>query len=86
MIVQSDRFLSGETIAVLPITSDRGGMAYLRMPLFASPDLPLTKQSYVVIERINAVRRQRIGKIIGRLSDVEMQTLEGRLTVFLGLG
>jgi mRNA interferase MazF len=86
VIMQSDTFLSGATVTVLPITSDQGGMAYLRVPLSESPDLTLAKPSYVVVERISAVRRKRIGKIIGRLSDAEMQILEARLTVFLGLG
>jgi mRNA interferase MazF len=86
VILQSDSFLSGETVTVVPITSDQGGMVYLRLPVSANSDLALARQSYVMVERISAVRRNRIGKVIGRLSDAEMQILEARLMVFLGFG
>jgi hypothetical protein len=47
--------------------------------------LPLSSISWIAVDKLSAVRRTRIGAVIGCLSQPDMQRLNGALAVLLGL-
>ena len=54
------------------------------MPLHPGAMLPLERPSWVTVEKLSAVRRDRIGSQLGRLSEAELRILTQRLVVLLG--
>jgi mRNA interferase MazF len=46
----------------------------------------LRTASWIAVDKITTVRRDRIGPLIGRLSPEDVQRLNGAIVVFLGLG
>ena len=60
--------------------------AVTRLPVGPSPELPLDRASWIVVDKISTVRRNRIGRRIGCLSQTDLQRLNSSIAVFLGLG
>jgi hypothetical protein len=46
----------------------------------------LKRTSWIEVDMITAVRRSRIGPIIGRINNADLVRLNGALTIFLGIG
>lgn len=86
IVVQSEKFRGGNTITVVPLTSDPGGYSYARVPVTPTEALPLAGPCFAMIERITTVRRAKVRGPIGQVSASELDLLDGRLMVFLGLG
>ncbi len=86
VIVQSDVFGTLDSVTICPLTSVASEAPVIRLPIDASPALSLERASWVAVDKITTVRRNRIGASLGRLSAVELQRLNGALAVFLGLG
>jgi mRNA interferase MazF len=86
LVVQSDAFRHAPTVPILPITSD-GQMdaPLLHIPVPADKTTGLTVQSWAKIELLAAVRRRRIGQVIGHADDATMLAVNRALAVFLGL-
>jgi mRNA interferase MazF len=66
LVVQSDAFRDAPTVPILPITSD-GQMdaPLLHIPVPADKATGLSVPSWATTELIVAVRRRRIGQVIG---------------------
>ena len=50
------------------------------------PGTGLERSSWVMIDKLTAVGRNQIGKVIGRADDATMLAINRALAVFLGLG
>lgn len=57
----------------------------LRLTIEPSDVNGLNKPSQVMVDKLQAVRRERIGKTIGRLSDKELLELNRLLAMVIGL-
>jgi mRNA interferase MazF len=86
VVVQEDVFDALDSVTVCPLTAQDAGEAVTRLPVGPSPELPLDRASWIVVDKISTVRRNRIGRRIGCLSQGDLQRLNSSIAVFLGLG
>jgi mRNA interferase MazF len=84
LVVQADRFDANDSIAVCPITTD-ATESLLRIPIDPSAENGLTTSSRIMIDKITAVRRTKLGRRVGALTDAEMVAVSRSLMVFLGI-
>lgn len=57
----------------------------LRMTIESSPENGLQKPCQIMVDKLQTVRRERIGQIIGKLSDKELLELNRLLAMVVGL-
>lgn len=84
VVVQSELFHDTGSIAVCLLTTQQTGAPLLRVPVEARPSTGLSQASRIAVEKLTTVRRERIGKVIGRISDDAAVALNRSLAVFLG--
>ena len=84
LVIQSD-LIETLSVVVLPLTSDLRNYGFLRVRV--EPELAngLTKTSQVMIDKITALPRERVGAVIGRISDQQMKEVERGLRIFLAI-
>ena len=87
VIVQADAFAERATVTICPITSVAAASPLFRIPLAPSRSLPLERQSWVEVDLITTVRRNRVSaEPIGRMSDDGIVRLNVSIAVYLGIG
>ncbi|MGQ2970608.1 MAG: type II toxin-antitoxin system PemK/MazF family toxin [Allorhizobium sp.] len=86
LIIQSDRFADTGTVTVLLVTSTDVEAPLLRVLVQADAENGLIQPSWVMIDKAMSVKRERIGRVIGRVRDETMLTVTRNLAVFLGMG
>lgn len=84
VVVQSELFHDTGSIAVCLLTTQETGAPLLRVPIQVTAESGLARSSRIAVEKLTSVRRDRIGAIIGRISDDEAMALNRSLAVFLG--
>jgi len=87
VIVQTD--LVNDThssIVVCPITSHLQDAELFRITIEPSSDNGLQKTSQIMVDKIVAVRRDKIREGIGKLDERLMIRLQSSLALWLGLG
>jgi mRNA interferase MazF len=85
LVIQSDLFESLGSVTVLPVTSELRATPLLRISVEPSAANGLRKQSQVMIDKIQTVPRDKVGKTIGRLHQDLFVAVDRALAVFLGL-
>jgi len=86
LVVQADLFNDiHASIIVCLLTSDRQDAPLLRIDIEQGPDTGLQARSQVMVDKIVTLRRERIGRIIGRLDDQTMIRINRSLALVLGL-
>lgn len=86
VVVQADLFNpTHASILVLPITSHRIDTPLFRVPVSATKKNGLRVKSEVMVDKVTALRRDRIRKQIGRLSDRDTKQCETALRTMLAL-
>ena len=86
LIVQADAFNAHHpAITVCPITSEISGDSLYRIPVSASDETNLLADSEIEIDLVQSVRRERIGRRIGRASDETMFLADQALRRWLAL-
>ena len=83
LVVQSDRFVEHPSITVLPITSHRVQAPLLRVDV--GLECGVERPSQIQIDKPQTPRRERIGKVIGRVDDATLVAVNRAMAVFLGL-
>ena len=86
VVVQADHFDGTESLVVCPLTSQPRDAELLRIQLAPHPGSGLQQPSWVMVDKLTAVRRDRVRGVIGRPSDEELLALNRSLAVFLGFG
>ncbi|NBB79939.1 MAG: type II toxin-antitoxin system PemK/MazF family toxin [Verrucomicrobia bacterium] len=85
LIIQSDLFNpTHPSVALLPITSHLLETPLFRIPIDKSPGNGLSQPSQIMIDKITAVRRDRIRKRIGQVSPALLIEIEASVLRFLG--
>lgn len=84
LVIQSDLFDAHPSITVLPVTSELREAPLFRIRVEPADDNGLRRTSEVMVDKIQTVARERIGKAIGRLDDESMLAVNRALAVFLG--
>jgi mRNA interferase MazF len=85
VIIQVDRFDTTSTVIVVPLTSAIEGAPILR------PDVPPTAgnglrlPSQAMIDKISAISRAKIGRVVGQMEDEVMTAITRSVALVLGL-
>lgn len=85
LVIQSERFEEVGTVAVLLISGTLVDAPLIRPTVEPSPENGLRKPSQVMVDKIMAVKKDRLGPAFGRLGDETMLSVTRSLAVFLGL-
>jgi mRNA interferase MazF len=84
IVVQADIYLGLEFITLVPLTSHVLAFVTLRILLEPSPTNGLRRVSQAMIDKVGAVPREKVGPVIGHLSDDDISRVNRALAVFLG--
>jgi mRNA interferase MazF len=86
VVVQGDKFAAGlSTIFVCPISSDLQAGLSLRPLIEAAPENGLRLRSQIMTDKLVALRRDRIRRVIGRIDTETSERLDSALLLVLGL-
>jgi len=86
IIVQGDEFTAGlSTIFVCPVSSDLQDRFLLRPLIEVSPENGLRLRSQIMTDKLVALRRDRIWRVIGRIDVETSERLDRALLLVLGL-
>lgn len=86
LVIQAEAFnMHHPAITVCPITSFETGDILYRVPIPRSDENGLLADSEIEIDLIQAIRRERIGSVIGTASDEIMFTVDQALRRWLAL-
>jgi mRNA interferase MazF len=85
VIVQSDAFDATASITVCPVTSERPDAAFARIKVEPNERNGLRFDSHLMVDKITTVRKQKLGRRVGRLAPSEVRSLNQAIMVFLGL-
>ena len=86
LIVQSDELTQSESIVVCPFTSGLEFASSHRVVIHPTPANGLRSASVLMVEKIQAVRRDKCSRAIGALALEDMAAVEAQLAFILGLG
>ena len=85
VIVQDDRFDDNDSIVVCPLTTDPTAAPIFRLPLQPSTRNGLKAPCRMMVDKVTAVPRSRLGRLVGSLASEDMKALNRAIFVFLGL-
>jgi mRNA interferase MazF len=85
VLVQDDRFDGTASIAVCAFTTDPTEAPLLRLLIEPSEENGLEAPSRIMVDKITAVSKDKLGRRIGRLADEDLVRLNRALLLFLGL-
>jgi len=86
VIIQSDIFNETHaSIVVCLVTSDRQDAPLFRIDVQPSETTGLKMASQIMVDKIVALRRERIDQHIGRINDETLIRLNRSLALFIGL-
>jgi mRNA interferase MazF len=85
VIVQDERFSETDSIAVCPLTTDSTSIPLFRIVVDPNSTNGLATVSQLMVDKLSAIPRTRLGRRIGRLDDATMLRLNRAITVFLGI-
>ncbi len=86
VVIQTDSLAVIDTVLVCLISSAVRDSPLHRLSIPADEATGLREASQVMVDKIFAVRRDKCGKIIGRLDDATMLALGPLLTFVVGMG
>lgn len=86
LVVQSDAFNpTHASIVICPITSLLVDAPLFRPTMRPSADNGLQVPSQIMIDKVMAIKRERIGRVIGRASGAAMREADRALRAWLAL-
>jgi len=85
LVVQSDLFNETHpSVSVAPVTGTIVDAPLFRLTLDPSPTNGLRSVSQIMIDKMTALRRDRIGQTIGKLDDSTMIRVNRAIALWLG--
>ncbi|MDR5647907.1 type II toxin-antitoxin system PemK/MazF family toxin, partial [Burkholderia cenocepacia] len=85
LVVQSDLFAEHPSVTLLLMSSAMVDAPLIRITVVPSEQNGLRMPSQIAVDKMFTVRREKIGRPIGRLEDELMVAVNRSLLVFLGL-
>ncbi|HUB44780.1 MAG TPA: type II toxin-antitoxin system PemK/MazF family toxin [Acetobacteraceae bacterium] len=86
LVLRSDRFGGHTLVTLLAFTSTITDAPSLRVTVEPTARNGLQYRSQAMIDHIQSVRVQRIGRIIGQLAAADVQAIASAVAVYLGFG
>ena len=85
LILQDDAFAATDSVIVALMTTDPTAAPLLRLPVTPDATNNLSQPCSVMVDKILAVPRAKIGRLVGRLDDQRMATVGAMAATLLGL-
>jgi mRNA interferase MazF len=86
VVVQSDLFNDTHaSLSIAPITSTLVNAPLFRVTLEPSPANGLRSISQVMVDKLTAVKRDRINEVVGRIDDETMLRLSRAIALWFGI-
>ena len=85
VIVQDDRFDANDSIVVCPLTTDPTPAPIFRLSVEPHARSGLRAPCWMMVDKLTAVPRKRLGRLVGSLASEEVKALNRAIFVFLGL-
>lgn len=85
VIVQDDRFDANDSVVVCPLTTDPTPAPIFRIPVQPNSRNGLKTPCRMMVDKVTAVPRNRLGTLVGSLGSDDMRRLNRAVFVFLGL-
>jgi len=85
VIIQDDRFDANDSIVVGPLTTDPTSAPIFRIPIPSNARTGLRAPCRLMVDKLTAVPRKRLGTLVGTLNSDELKALNRAIFVFLGL-
>ena len=85
VIIQDDRFDANDSVVVCPLTTDPTSAPIFRLPIPANARTGLRAPCSLMVDKLTAVPRKRLGTLVGALNSDELKGLNRAVFVFLGL-
>lgn len=85
LVIQSDLFDEVPSVTLCPVTSALRETPLIRITVDPSPENGLQRISQIEVDKIVTVKRECIGRVIGRLDDATMLKVTRSLAVFVGI-
>ncbi|MSU65261.1 MAG: type II toxin-antitoxin system PemK/MazF family toxin [Opitutus sp.] len=86
VVVQSDLFnASHASVTLCPITSHDADAPLFRVTLVPTAGNGLKRASQAMVDKLTILRADRIGSVVGQLSDDELTHLDEAILRWLGL-
>ena len=85
VVVQSDHLPQADSVMVCLTTSTRRGLPLYRLAVEPTAANGLRQPTEIMADKVMSVRRDKVGPVIGRLSDADLLVLNRMLAFALGL-
>jgi mRNA interferase MazF len=85
LVIQSDLFSDHPSVAVLPVTSTLQAAPLFRIGIEPDAHNGLRQPSQVMVDKMQAVPRSRVGPVFGRVDDATLLAVGRALAVFVAL-
>ncbi len=85
IIIQADIFSKINSVTIIPLTSHITNLPIIRPNIHPSPDNGLQKKSQAMIDKIQTIPKEKVDKVIGKISVKELGKLNRSLIAFLGI-
>jgi mRNA interferase MazF len=87
VIVQANAFAENHaSVTVCPLTTHLTGLRLFRIMVAPDKRNGLNEPSEIMVDKLNSLRRERIGSSIGRLSALDLRAFDDALRRWLALG
>ena len=84
-IVQDDRFDDTASVTICVFTTDETEAPLFRLPVAPTDRNGLRSTSWLMVDKLTTVSKERLGDRIGRLDDKDIVRLNRAILVFFGL-
>jgi len=85
VILQDDRFDATDSVTVCPLTTDPTDLPLFRIAIAPAASNGLRTPCRAMADKVTTVRRAKLGRRLGALSDAQMTSVSRAAIVFLGL-
>jgi mRNA interferase MazF len=86
VVVQSDAFpQTHASVVICQMTSELADAPDFRVTIEPAPGNGLKARSQIMADKPTTVRRERVGRVIGRLTEPEVRLLNAAIAVVMGL-
>jgi mRNA interferase MazF len=85
LIIQADLFNRLSSVTLCLVTSTLLDAPVFRITVDPSPENGLQRISQIEVDKIMTVRRERVGRVIGRLDDATLVKVNRSLAAFIGI-
>ena len=85
LVIQSNFFFDHPSVTILPITSEIRETPLFRFLVEPSQENGLSKNSQVMIDKIQTVSTEKVSKPFGSITEAQLLEINRLLALFLGL-